>query len=411
MKVLMLGWEFPPVFSGGLGTACYGLTKGLNHNHVDVTFVMPTGPKGMKGEYVNLLVADKLFDKESFRIKTVDSILTPYMDSKAYNKARKDYTTKSSEKDDDSSSAKDLYGGNVYEEVLRFAERVKLIAAEGDFDIIHAHDWMTYQAGIEAKKISGKPLVVHIHATSFDRSGGNGVNQYVYDLERHGFNEADKIAAVSNYTKGMLTKHYGISPDKIQVVHNAVEFQKTKKFKISSHDKVVLFLGRVTLQKGPEYFMKAAKIVIDHDPDVKIIFAGSGDMDGQIVELAAELGIANKVLFAGFLRGDDVSRAYQMADVYVMPSVSEPFGITPLESMKVGTPVIISRQSGVSEVINHVLKVDFWDVEDLANKIYSVINYRSLHHELKHHGSMEVNKFNWDIPAEKCVKIYEELLN
>ncbi|MFH1589497.1 MAG: glycosyltransferase family 4 protein [archaeon] len=403
MKVLMLGWEFPPVYSGGLGTACYGLTKGLSHHGVKVTFIMPTGPGNVTGEYVKLMVADKVFKNKNITIKKIESLLVPYQTSNSY--AEEFALAQSSDL-----NSGILYGRNLFDEVQRYSHRVKFIAMSEEFDIIHAHDWMTYQAGIKAKEVSGKPLVIHIHATEFDRTGGHGLNQYVYDIERMGFHKADHIMAVSNYTKSLLVRHYGVPPEKITVVHNAVEFKEEPVYHIEKRDKIVLFLGRITLQKGPDYFLAAAKRVLDKDPDVKFIFAGSGDMEASMIERAAELGIAKQVLFAGFLTGDDVSKAYQMADVYVMPSVSEPFGITPLEAMKSGTPVIISKQSGVSEVINHVLKIDFWDVEDTASKILAVLHYRTLNSELKHHGSLEVKKFNWDIPAEKCLRVYESQL-
>jgi len=399
----MLGWEFPPVYSGGLGTACYGLTKGLSHHNVNVTFVMPTGPANVKGEYVNLLVADKVYKHKKIKMKQIESLLVPYLTSRAY-----DHELTLSMKKDDAAGV--LYGRDLFDEVYRYSQRVKLVAMTEEFDIIHAHDWMTYQAGIKAKEISGKPLVLHIHATEFDRTGGHNLNQYVYDLERMGFHKADKILAVSNYTKGMVVKHYGVSPDKVTVVHNAVEFKEFPDYKIKKTDKLVLFLGRITIQKGPDYFLEAAKRVFDVDPTIKFMFVGSGDMEARMIERAAELGISKNVLFAGFLIGDDVNKAYHMAEVYVMSSISEPFGITPLEAMKSGTPVIISKQSGVSEVVNHVLKVDFWDIEDIASKILALIHYRTLNNELKYHGSIEVKKFNWDIPAEKCLRVYEELL-
>jgi len=402
MRVLMLGWEFPPIYSGGLGTACYGLTKGLSHHNVSVTFVMPTGPANVKGEYVNLLVADKIYKDKRIKIKQIETLLVPYLTSRAYDQ---EYAL--SMKKDGVSGI--LYGRNLFDEVYRYSERVKMIAMLEDFDVVHAHDWMTYQAGIKAKKVSGKPLILHIHATEFDRTGGHNLNQYVYDIERMGFHEADRIIAVSNYTKSMVVRHYGVSPEKVTVVHNAVEFKEGPDYKIKKTDKLVLFLGRITLQKGPDYFLEAAKRVLDRNPTIKFMFVGSGDMEPRMIERAAELGISKNVLFAGFLAGDDVNRAYHMADVYVMPSVSEPFGITPLEAMKSGTPVIISRQSGVSEVINHVLKVDFWDTEDIASKILALIHYKVLNNELKHHGLLEVKKFNWDIPAEKCLRVYEEV--
>ncbi len=306
----------------------------------------------------------------------------------------------------------DPYGGNLYAEVLRYADKAKLIAAIEDFDVIHAHDWMTYSAGIEAKKMSGKPLVVHVHATEFDRSGGAGYNPFVYDIERRGMQEADEVITVSQLTKDRVVTSYGIPPEKVHVVHNAVDFDTVKfdknEVKADADEKVVLFLGRVTLQKGPEYFLYSAKQVIDMMPDknVKFIFAGSGDMQEEMIDLAAKLGISKHVLFTGWVKGPEIDKLYSMADLYVMPSVSEPFGITPLESMRNGTPVLISHQSGVAEVVNHALKVDFWDVEEMTNKIHSVLQYPALHKTLQQNGSEEVLTFNWDTPAEKCANIY-----
>ena len=304
-----------------------------------------------------------------------------------------------------------MYGASLFEEVYKYSEVAKDIALSEDFDIIHCHDWMTFQAGINAKKIKNKPLVVHVHSTEFDRTGGNGVNQHVYDIERYGMEYADFVIAVSNFTKNKIIKHYGINPEKIGVVHNAIELKDDAVFEIKKYEKVVLFLGRITLQKGPDYFLYAAKKVLDYDPDVKFIIVGSGDMERFIIEKAAELGISKNVLFAGFLQGNEVSKAYKMADLYVMPSVSEPFGITALESIRNGTPVLMSKQSGVSEVIKHCLKADFWDVDDIANKILAALHYKALHQTLKEHGSLEIKKFNWDEPAKKCINIYNKLIN
>ncbi|MBN1645906.1 glycosyltransferase family 4 protein, partial [Candidatus Woesearchaeota archaeon] len=242
-------------------------------------------------------------------------------------------------------------------------------------------------------------------------TGNNNLNQGVYDIEREGFHEADKILAVSNFTRDKVINHYGISPDKVVTCHNAVEFNDNDfhYHNDAKREKMVLFLGRITLQKGPEYFIQAAKKVLDVNPNVKFVFAGNGDMEARMINYAAELGIAHKILFAGFLRGPDVDRAYQMADLYVMPSVSEPFGLTPLESMRNGTPVLISNQSGVSEVINHCLKVDFWDVDRMANQMLSVLNYPTLKKELQHNGSQEIRKFSWRDPARVCINAYNEV--
>ncbi len=406
----MLGWEFPPYSSGGLGTACEGLTKGLANNNINVTFVLPKAAGNQKASHVNLVVASNVYmDDDRIRFLEVNSLLAAYISSDEYLER---YNKSKCLKEGDMQAIHDsLYGSDLYEEVHKYSEKVKLISSFENFDVIHAHDWMTYPAGIRAKHASGKPLVVHIHATEFDRTGGN-VNQHVYDIERHGFHEADKIIAVSNFTKSKVVQHYGISPDKVEVVHNAVDFTCYEQEScIKEDDKVVLFLGRITLQKGPEYFLYAAKRVLEMDPDVKFVVAGSGDMEGFMIEEAARLGIANKVLFTGFLRGKDIDRAYSMANLYVMPSVSEPFGITPLESMRNGTPVLISKNSGVSEVLNHCLKVDFWDIDQMSSKMLAVLKYGCLQREMKENGLREVYKFNWDLPARKCIDVYNSVMN
>jgi glycogen synthase len=411
MKVLMLGWEFPPYSSGGLGTACEGLTKGLSNQGVNVTFVLPKANGEAKADHVRLIVASNVrLDKDHIKILEVNSLLVPYISSDAYSERYMQHT-KLKEGQAGASVQEELYGRNLYEEVHRYSEKVKLIAAMEDFDVIHAHDWMTYPAGIRAKRMSGKPLVCHIHATEFDRTGGN-VNQHVYDIEREGFHAADKIVAVSNFTKRKVVEHYGISPDKVEVVHNAVEFtQYSSQFCKNADEKVVLFLGRLTLQKGPEYFLYAARRVLEKDPDVRFIVAGSGDMEAFMIQKAAELGIAHRVLFTGFLRGADIDRAYRMADLYVMPSVSEPFGITPLEAMRNGTPVIISTNSGVSEVISHCLKVDFWDIDQMSSKMLAALNYRTMHSCMRENGLKEVTRFNWNEPAGKVISVYNSVMS
>jgi glycosyltransferase involved in cell wall biosynthesis len=297
-------------------------------------------------------------------------------------------------------------------EVERFARAAEEIAAGETFDVIHCHDWLTFKAGVNVKRRTKKPLIVHVHATEFDRTGGNGRNEHVYNIEREGMHAADKIIAVSNFTKNMIVNNYGIDPNKVEVVHNAVEFTdyNTERRKINNYDKVVLFLGRITLQKGPDYFIESASKVLKKMSNVKFIIAGSGDMEYKMIEKAAQMGIGDKVLFAGFLEGADIDRAYKMADVYVMPSVSEPFGITPLEAMRNGTPVIISKQSGVSEVIQNCLKVDFWDTDQMANKILGVLKYGELHEEMKKNGSREIKKFSWDVPAGKCINVYRGVI-
>ena len=395
MKVLMFGWEFPPLSSGGLGTACYGFTKSLSKKGVEITFVLP---------YSGDIDADflKIIPAGNVKIRNISSFLQPYMSSQEYKKS---LGKKPQPK---------IYGSTLFEEVARYTLAAEKIAEEEDFDIIHCHDWMTFGAGIRAKKKKGKPLVLHVHATEHDRTGGHQVNQHVYDLERHGIHKADKVIAVSNFTKTKIMDHYGLPSEKIRVVHNAVDFSQhyyDEDFGIKKTDRIVLFLGRITLQKGPDYFVHAAKKVLGHEKNVKFVIAGSGDMEPFIIEKAAELGIADKVLFAGFLNQDDVERAYKMADIYVMPSVSEPFGITALEAMKYKTPSIVSKQSGVSEVVRHCLKVDFWDVDEMSSKIIALLRYKPLHETLKEDGYFEVKRFSWDTPAEKCIQVYNELIS
>jgi len=393
MKVLMFGWEFPPLSSGGLGTACYGLTKSLSRKRVQITFVLPYSTD-IDVDFLKLIPAGNI------KIRKVPTILQPYMTSKEYKSqlAKK--------------QAPSMYGMSLFDEVNRYTLAAEKIAEEEDFDVIHCHDWMTFGAGIRAKRKKNKPLVLHIHSTELDRTGGHQVNQHVYDLERQGMHKADKVIAVSNFTKNKIMDQYSIPSEKIRVVHNAVDFSQhyyDEEFGLKKTDKIVLFLGRVTLQKGPDCFVYAAKKVLEHEKNVKFLIAGTGDMEPFVIEKAAELGIADKVLFAGFLNPDDVEKAYKMADVYVMPSVSEPFGITALEAMKFKTPSIVSKQSGVSEVIRHCLKADFWDINELSNKIIALLRYNPLHETLKESGYSEVKKFSWDVPAQKCINVYNEL--
>ena len=399
MKVLMFGWEFPPMSSGGLGTACYGLTKGLSNKGVEITFVLPYSAES-DADFIKLRSTNKI---PNLKLRKIDSAIKPYMTSESYHS----FVSKKS-----ATQAK-IYGSTLFDEVHRYNLAAEKIAEEEDFDVIHCHDWMTFGAGIRAKKKKNKPLVMHVHATELDRTGGHKVNQHVYDLEKQGMHKADKIIAVSNFTKHKIMSHYGISPEKIEVVHNAVDFSQhyyDESFGINKAGKVVLFLGRITLQKGPDYFVEAAKKVLEHEKNVKFIVAGTGDMEARMIEKAAELGISDKVLFAGFLNPDDVEKAYKMADIYVMPSVSEPFGITALEAMKNKTPSIVSKQSGVSEVVNHCLKVDFWDVNELSSKIISVLRYPNLKDSMSENAYNEVQKFSWDQPAQKCIEVYNKVM-
>tara|TARA_R110000782_G_scaffold101029_15_gene187619 strand:- start:7444 stop:8934 length:1491 start_codon:yes stop_codon:yes gene_type:complete len=300
------------------------------------------------------------------------------------------------------------YGGDLFGDAQRYAGLAAALGVHERFDVIHAHDWLTYPAGLALRALTGKPLVVHIHATEFDRAGEH-INRQVYDIERAGLNGADRVIAVSRLTKSIVHRRYGVPENRIDVVYNGVDqdsVQPKRGMAIERDEKIVLFLGRITMQKGPEYFIRAAKRVLEKEEKVKFVVAGSGDMAVRMIEEAADLGIGHKVLFTGFLRGRDVDRVFRMADCYVMPSVSEPFGIAPLEAMRNDVPVIVSRQSGVSEILTHCLKVDFWDTDDMANKIVAVLRYPPLSQTLREHGRFELRGLDWRGAAEKTVKSY-----
>jgi len=303
----------------------------------------------------------------------------------------------------------------MYDEVNRYTEAAGFIAEEEDFDIIHAHDWMTYQAGINARGKSGKPLVVHIHATEFDRTGGNP-NSYISNIEYTGLKEADKVIANSNFTKNNVIEHYNIDPDKIEVVHWGIDSENPNLHMHydapikKSGEKIVLSLGRVTIQKGVDHLVHAAKKVIDYEKNVKFMIVGDGDMLSQIINMTVEYGISDNFIFTGWLKGADIHKAFKMADLFVMPSVSEPFGLVAIEAIRNGTPAIVSKTSGASEVLNHALKVDFWDHDRLANQIISIVRYKELDEELCKNSFIESMKFNLDEPARKCIEVYNKVL-
>ncbi len=271
---------------------------------------------------------------------------------------------------------------------------------------------MTFSAAIAAAEASGRRFIAHVHSTEFDRSGDH-VNQRIYDVERAGVHAAHRVIAVSHLTRNILIEHYGVDPAKIEVIYNAVEHVEngapSQLAPITRDEKLVLFLGRITMQKGPEYFLQAAKRVLERMENVRFVMAGSGDSARRMIEMAAEMGIGHKVLFPGFLKRDDVRRVFRMADLYVMPSVSEPFGIAPLEALANHVPVLISKQSGVAEVLMHALKVDFWDVDEMANKILAVLRHPPLQQVLRSHGAIEVRRFHWTDTAAACLQLYDQV--
>ncbi len=431
MRVLMFGWEFPPHIAGGLGTACYGMTRGLARNDVEVIFVVPRAYGDEDQRFIKVVNASDveaefgsisssegadIVDKMTFI--HIDSNMGPYLSPEEYEvmteKHRRGEATVTSDIWKERFTFSGKYGANLMEEVARYAIVAAQVAQEleGQFDVIHAHDWLTYYAGIAAKRVSGKPLVVHMHATEYDRSGEN-VNTLVYNIERTGMSQADKVIAVSNLTRQIVINKYHIPAEKVHTVHNAVRFAEKEEAAAQSKvkEKVVTFLGRITYQKGPDYFVEAAAKVLKKTNDVRFVMAGSGDMMNHVIRRVAALGIADKFHFTGFLRGDDVYKMFTLSDVYVMPSVSEPFGISPLEAMRSNVPVIISKQSGVAEVLDYAIKVDYWDVDAMADAIYGLIKYPKLNSMFSTKGLEEVTGLKWNNAAEKIKNVYQEAIN
>ncbi|MCU0454761.1 MAG: glycosyltransferase family 4 protein [Bacteroidales bacterium] len=427
MRVLMFGWEFPPHISGGLGTASYGLTKGMaTLDNLEVIFVVPRAYGDEDQSVVRLIGANKVpvafkkvFYKGSRRpIEKIEisSKIVPYTDPEEFWKMTR--TEEYAHRLIVQTNRKGMidfsgrYDGNLLDEIYKYSVVASVIAEENEFDIIHAHDWLAYPAGIAAMEVSGKPLVIHVHATDFDRSGGN-VNPDVYRIEKSGMDAASKIITVSNLTRDIVINRYGIHPDKVETVYNAVEpIHLTEDVAVNKgfDEKVVTFLGRITLQKGPEYFIEAAYKVLKAMNNVRFVMAGSGDMMERMIRRAASLKITDRFHFTGFLRGKDVFTMLSMSDVYIMPSVSEPFGISPLEAMQSNVPVIISKQSGVAEILTHAVKTDFWDIDAMADAIYGILNYPALAGMFIKNGKEEVIRLKWDNSARHVRDIYERVI-
>ena len=413
----MFGWEFPPHILGGLGTASYGLTKGMwECGDMDITFVIPKPFGDEDKSFAKIIGASQtpvVWKDVSYDY--VESRIGKVMDPQEYFRLRDHIYA-----DFNYMRTNDLgciefsgrYPDNLLEEINNYSIVAGVIARTEEFDVIHSHDWLTYPAGIHAKQVTGKPLVIHVHATDYDRSRGN-VNPTVFNIERDGMIHADHIITVSNLTRRTVIEKYGIDPAKVTTVHNAVVPLSEELLKASApkpKEKVVTFLGRITMQKGPEYFVEAAAKVLKNNHNVRFVMAGSGDMMDKMISLAAERGIADRFHFPGFQKGKQVYEMLSASDVYVMPSVSEPFGISPLEAMQMGVPSIISKQSGCAEILDNVIKTDYWDIDAMADAINSIVTYPAMYEQLKEDGLAEVAQITWDKAGAKVIDIYRRVL-
>jgi len=421
----MFGWEFPPHISGGLGTACYGITKALSgYRDVELTFVVPKTwgdePVGrtkiLGASEVNLAKSKIRAERFNapFTYLSVQSKMVPYVNPEEYkNKIETECSETIQERNEGVENVKftGKYNPDLMTEIHNFSVVAEYLAAQGSYDIIHAHDWLTFPAAILAKKATGKPLVAHVHATDFDRSGGKA-NPDVYQIEKAGMEAADQIITVSDHTRNIVCEKYGIDASKITTVYNGVDpFASLRFSKNGNHRrKRVVFLGRITIQKGPQYFVDVAREVLRRHNDVEFVMAGSGDLLQPMIECAKAYHIADHFIFPGFVKGNQVSDLLRQADVFIMPSVSEPFGIVPLEAMLCRVPVIISKQSGVAEVVKHAIILDYWDTHAMADAVFSILKRPVLKRMLKSKGAAEVKKIRWEVTAAKIVNIYDQFL-
>jgi len=417
----MLGWEFPPVLTGGLGLACYGLFKALS-KYVDLTVIIPKTDKDFQLDNVNIIglnyvglsseqveLERRKNSMESFaKVTYVDADLSPYPSYKEFPVFLHAKPLKDLAQIRNLYSTNEAYGANIMEKVATYTDIVFEIAKTKQFDIIHAHDWITFPAAIRLKEATGKPLVLHVHSLETDRVG-EGARNTVYDIELLAMQLADKIVPVSQFTKDCIVKHYGIDPEKISPVHNAIDPAAYKKVEKKIDDKIVAFVGRVTYQKGPEYLIDTAERLAKKVDNFKFVIAGQGDMLAKTIAKAAERGLSDKFIFTGFMAKDRINELLSMADVYFMPSVSEPFGLSALEAAQHDTPCVVSKQSGVSEILPDVLKADFWDVDRFANYIYALLHYEGIKEHLVEHTRTVIDKMTWDNSALKVVDIYKNL--
>jgi glycogen(starch) synthase len=402
MRILTFGWDFPPSKNGGLGVACYGLTRELSNSGVEVIFVLPR-----RQETIGTPRFVFASDSKLVKVRAVESYLKPYKSAESRVYFSSGY---------DVNGMPIIKSRTVVEEAHLFAHQASLIAEEEEFDLIHAHDWTAYLAGVAAKIASGKPLILHVHATSFDQAASENVDPEIYKIECEAFAVADKVITVSSWTRDIIIRKHGVDPNKIEVVHNGCDTHEPVRhvptlaeLKVQGK-KIILYHGRITIQKGVDYFIKAAKRVVEVDDSIVFVISGSGDMTSQIMNQVGALGLSRNVIFAGALWDDDRDRMYQSVDLVVMPSVSEPFGLVPLEALQHGAPSLISKQSGVGEVLTHVLKVDFWDVDEMANKILAAVRYPVMTRQIVTEGKKDLARMSWKEASMKVYRLYKTLL-
>lgn len=424
MKVLMFGWEFPPHILGGLGTASYGITKGLSAQpDMHITFCLPKPWGDEDKSFMNIIgMSETPIVWRDVDYDYVKQRLGNRMSPEQYFQLRDHiYADFNYRLTDDLGCIEfsGKYPDNLQDEINNYSIVAGVIARQQEYDIIHAHDWLTYPAGIHAKNVSGKPLVIHVHATDFDRSRGH-VNPTVYGIEKDGMDHADCIMCVSELTRQTVINHYHQDPAKCITMHNAVYplsqdildmVEEKRKDHHQRKEKIVTFLGRITMQKGPEYFVEAASLVLQRTHNIRFCMAGSGDMMNDMINLVASRGIADRFHFPGFMRGKQVYEAFADSDVYVMPSVSEPFGISPLEAMQCGVPSIISKQSGCAEILDKCIKTDYWDINAMADAMYSLCTNDSLHEYLKVEGKNEVDQITWEKVGKRIYDVYNQLIH
>lgn len=402
MRILTFGWDYPPSRNGGLGVACYGLTRELVAAGAEVIFVLPKQQQTVGG--ARFVFADQ---SRSVRVREVESYLKPYHQAASLVYFIVGY---------DAEGKPIIRSRTIIEEAHRFAHQAALIAQEETFDVIHAHDWTSYLAGVAAKVASGKPLILHVHATSFDQAASANVDPEIYKIEREAFAVADQVVTVSQFTKNLIVERHGVPPEKVTVVHNGCDTHEPPRHEPTLQElkaqgkRIVLYHGRITIQKGVDYFVRAARRVVDVDPSVVFVISGWGDMTRQIIEQVGAMGLSQHVIFAGALWEDERDRMYQSADLVVMPSVSEPFGLVPLEALQHGTPSLISKQSGVGEVMSHVLRVDFWDIDEMANKILAAMRYPVMRQQLVQEGKYQLQQLSWREAARKVYELYRTLV-